>query len=131
VPPDKRRSARSLAAEIRKLAAGNATWFQRRPAAARLIAGLLGSAPAKLGLVLFEIQVRKPNPGGWYTHATRSTLAAAEDLAWARLTKHGGDWRIRHGSQIVARGSGYRPGEPSCFHDRTAIWTRVQRGSTP
>lgn len=126
-PPDKRRSARSLAAEIRKLAAGNTTWFQRRPKASRLIARILGSTPEKLGLLPFEIQSCEPRPGrGWRTHATRATLEAAEDLAWSLLTRHGGDWRVRHGSRTIASGAGYRPGEPSFSHDRTAVWSRTR-----
>lgn len=124
-PPDKRRSARSLAAEIRKLAVGNSTWFQRRPEAARLLASILGSTPAKLGLVPFEIQSFEDR--SWRTYDTRTTLEAAEDLAWSLLTRHGGDWRVRHGSRVIARGTGYRPGEPSFNHDRTAVWTRVQK----
>jgi hypothetical protein len=127
-PPDKRRSARSLAAEIRKLAAGNATWFQRRPEAARQLARILGSTPVKLGLVDFEIQ--SPGLGSkgrvWITLETRSTLEAAEDRAWEFLTRHGGEWRVRHGSRTIARGAGYRPGEPRFTHDRTATWARVQ-----
>ena len=127
-PPDKPRTARSLAAEIRKLAAGNITWFQRRPEAARLLARILGSTPKKLGLVPFEIQALDPRPGrGWHTHGTRTTLEAAEDLAWLLLTRHGGRWRVRHGNQTLAGGAGYRPGEPRYTHDRTAIWTRVQK----
>ena len=126
-PPDKRRTPRSLAAEIRKLAAGNATWFLRRPDAARLLAGILGSTPIKLGLVPFEIQSLDPHPGrGWHTHDTRETLQAAEDLAWSLLTRHGGEWRVRHGSRTIARGAGYRPGEPRFTYDRTATWMRVQ-----
>ena len=132
-PPDKRRSARSLAAEIRKLAVGNTTWFQRRPEAARALARILGSTPKKLGLVPFEIQSRdldredlSREDRGWSTHATRETLEGAEDLAWSLLTRHGGEWRVRHGDRTIARGSGYRPGEPRFSHDRTAIWARVQ-----
>ncbi len=125
VPPDKRRSARSLAAEIRKLAAGNAIWFQRRPEAAQQLSRILGSTPDKLGLVTFEIQSLDSDKR-WSVHATRSTLEAAEDLAWALLTKHGGDWRVRHGSRTVARGAGYRPGEQRFSHDRTAVWSRVR-----
>jgi len=126
-PPDKRRSARSLAAEIRKLATGNATWFQRRPEASRLIAKILGSTPTKLGLVPFEIQARdlSGKNRGWSTHATRTTLEAAEDLAWSLLTRHGGEWRVRHGDRTVAQGAGYRPGERRFSHDRTAVWTRA------
>ena len=126
-PPDKRRTARSLAAEIRKLAAGNATWFLRRPDATRLLASILGSTPTKLGLVPFEVQAFDDAARGWHTHDTRRTLEAAEDLAWSLLTRHGGEWRVRHGSQTIARGVGYRPGEPRFTHDRTAIWTRVQK----
>jgi hypothetical protein len=127
--PDKHRSARSLAAEIRKLAAGNATWFQRRPEAARVLARILGSTSAKLGLVPFEIQVLAIpiGRGHWRTHATRPTLEAAEDLAWALLTRHGGSWRLVHGGRTIARGNGYRPGERRFNHDRSAIWTRVQK----
>lgn len=121
-PPDKRRSHRSLAAEIRKLTIGNATWFLRRPDAARVLARILGSTPEKLGLVPFEIQSFDRQ---WHTHDTRHTLEAAEDLAWSLLTRHGGDWRVRHGSQVIARGSGYRPGDSGFTHDRTAIWARV------
>lgn len=128
--PDKPRSARSLAAEIRKLAAGNATWFQRRPEAARALARLLRSTPAKLGLVLFEVQALHPLPGGWNTHDTRATLEAAEDLAWSLLTRHGGQWRVRHGDQTVASGVGYRPGEHQLSHDRTAILSRVRDGAS-
>ena len=127
-PPDKRRTARSLAAEIRKLAAGNATWFQRRPDAARLLARILGSTPIKLGLVLFEIQ--SLGDRGWHTHDTRTTLEAAEDLAWSLLTRHGGEWRVRYGSRTFARGAGYRPGEPRFNHDRTATWARVQKDAS-
>lgn len=131
-PPDKRRTARSLAAEIRKLAAGNITWFQRRPEAARLLARILGSTPKKLGLVPYEIQSfdhwPAPRPGrGWRTHATRTTLETAEDLAWSLLTRHGGEWRVCHGGRTIARGTGYRPGELSFSHDRTATWARVQK----
>lgn len=128
-PPDKRRTARSLAAEIRKLAAGNATWFQRRPEAARVLAHILGSTPKKLGLVPFEIQSRDlgREGRGWSTHATRATLKAAEDLAWSLLTRHGGDWRVRQGDRTIASGAGYRPGEPRFSHDRTATWARVQK----
>jgi hypothetical protein len=125
-PPDKRRTARSFAAEIRKLAHGNATWFQHRPEAARLLARILGSTPKKLGLVMFEIQSFE-RPRGWRTHGTRPTLEAAEDLAWSLLTRHGGDWRVQHGSQTIGRGAGYRPGEPRFTHDRTATWARVQK----
>jgi hypothetical protein len=128
-PPDKRRSARSLAAEIRKLAAGNAVWFQRRPEAARLLARILGSSPAKLGLVAFEIQQRDlgPTKRGWVTHDTRPTLDGAEDLAWALLTRHGGEWRVRLGDRTIASGSGYRPGDHGFSHDRTAVWCRVRK----
>lgn len=126
--PDKRRSHRSLAAEIRKLTAGNSTWFQRRPSAARLLASILGSTPKKLGLVPFEIQSRpKYADLGWCTHATRPTLEAAEDLVWSLLTRHGGQWRVRQGSRTIGRGAGYRPGESRFSHDRTATWTRVQK----
>lgn len=124
-PPDKRRSARSLAAEIRKLARGNSTWFQRRPEASRLLAHILGSTPKKLGLVAFEIQSYASDSGHWQAHATRTTLEAAEDFAWALLTRHGGSWRICHGDRTIGRGSGYRPGEAKFSHDRTAIWSRV------
>jgi hypothetical protein len=126
-PPDKRRNARSLAAEIRKLAAGNATWFLRRPDAARLLARILGSTSKKLGLVPFEIQSFDSH--GWRTLETRTTLETAEDLAWSLLTRHGGEWRVRHGSQTIGHGAGYRPGEPRFNHDRTATWTRVQKES--
>ena len=97
-PPDKRRTARSLAAEIRKLAAGNATWFQRRPEAARQLSLILGSTPDKLGLMPFEIQSHNPRPAGhgWRTQAARGSLEAAEDLAWSLLCRHGGRWRVRH-----------------------------------
>ena len=125
-PPDKVRSARSLAAEIRKLAAGKAAWFQRRPAAARLLARILHSTPAKLGLVLFEVQSLDPPPGGWNTHDTRATLEDAEDLAWALLTRHGGQWRVRHDDRTVASGHGYQSGESSFNHDRTAVWSRAR-----
>ena len=126
-PPDKRRTARSFAAEIRRLVAGKTTWFQRRPTAARLLAHILGSTPKKLGLVPYEIQSLDARiPVGWRTHGTRTTIEAAEDLAWTLLTRHGGQWRVRHGSQIIAKGSGYRPGEEHYSHDRTATWTRVQ-----
>lgn len=126
-PPDKRRTARSLAAEIRKLAAGNATWFQRRPKAALQFARILGSTPKKLGLVPYEIQALDLDDRAWRTQATRGSLKAAEDLAWLLLTRHGGQWRVRQGDRTIARGSGYRPGEQLYSHDRTAIWTRVQR----
>ncbi|HWU90645.1 MAG TPA: hypothetical protein VN253_25440 [Kofleriaceae bacterium] len=49
-PPDKQRSPRSFAAEIRKLEGGDPTWFVRRPPAARLIAEILESTPAQLGI---------------------------------------------------------------------------------
>ncbi len=122
-PPSKRRSARSLAAEIRKLAVGNSTWFQRRPEAARVLASILGSTPSKLGLVPFEIQKRETHD--WQTQGTRETLEAAEDLTWSLLTRHGGEWRVRQGDQTIGRGSGYRPGTSRFSHDRTATWTRV------
>lgn len=127
-PPDKRRSARSLAAEIRKLAVGNALWFQRRPKAARVLARILGSTPTKLGLVAFEIQSRDLSlkNRGWSTQGTRPTLEAAEDLAWSLLTRHGGEWRVCQGDRTIGRGSGYRSGEPRFSHDRTAVWTRVR-----
>jgi len=124
-PPAKRRSHRSLAAEIRKLAIGNTTWFLHRPDAARSLARILGSTPAKLGLVPFEIQ--SFDDRSWCTHDTRTTLEAAEDLAWSLLTRHGGEWRVRHGNRTIARGAGYRPGEPRFTHDRTAVWTRVPK----
>ena len=129
-PPDKRRSARSLAAEIRKLAAGNATWFLRRPDAARLLASILGSTPNKLGLVPFEIQSFDK---GWHTHGTRMALDLAEDLAWSLLTRHGGEWRVLHGNRVIGRGVGYRPDVeqpstttwgPRVTHDRTVTWSR-------
>lgn len=127
-PPDKRRSARSLAAEIRRLAVGNSIWFQRRPEAARLLASILGSTPEQLGIVPYEIQSLAPRPGrGWTTHATRPTLGAAEEVAWSLLTRHGGDWRVRHGTRTVAKGSGYRTGEPGCgYYDRTVVWAQVR-----
>lgn len=128
-PPDKRRSARSLAAEIRKLAVGNTTWFQRRPEASRLIAKILGSTPQKLGLVPFVIQSLDPPPGGWNTHATRATLETAEDLAWSLLTRHGGQWRVRHGDRTIASGAGYRSGDHRFSHDRTAVWTRERENA--
>ena len=126
-PPDKRRSARSFAAEIRKLARGNTTWFQHRPKAANLLAKLLGSSAKKLGLVYvpFEVQSRYPHHS-WRRIAERTTLEAAEDEAWLLLTRHGGDWRVCRGGQVLARGSGYRPGDPGQGHDRTAIWSRVR-----
>jgi hypothetical protein len=126
-PPDKRRTARSLAAEIRKLAAGNATWFLRRPEAARLLARILGSKPADLGLVPFEIQTFDPDSGSWQPHATSTTLMAAEDLAWSLLTRHGGAWRVVQGSQTIARGSGFQPDAPRSNHSRLATWARVQK----
>lgn len=122
-PPDKRRSARSLAAEIRKLTVGNATWFLHRPEATRLLASILGSTPIKLGLVPFKIQTFDGD--GWQTLESRTTLEAAENLAWSYLTRHGGEWRVRHGSRTIAKGAGYRPGEPRFSHDRTATWARV------
>jgi hypothetical protein len=130
-PPDKQRTARSLAAEIRKLAAGNTVWFLRRPEAARVLARILGSTPAKLGLVPFEIQSFDPSPDsrGWHTHATRPSLEIAEDLAWDLLTRHGGSWRLLHGGRMIARGTGYSPGERRFSHDRTAIWSRVHKGA--
>ena len=48
--PDKKRNARSFAAEIRKLEAGDPTWFERRPPAAALIAEILESTPVELGI---------------------------------------------------------------------------------
>jgi hypothetical protein len=48
--PDKKRSARSFAAEIRKLEAGDITWFSKRPAAAALIAEILEATPGELGI---------------------------------------------------------------------------------
>jgi hypothetical protein len=126
-PPDKPRTARSFAAEIRKLARGNATWFLHRPKAANLLAKLLGSSSRKLGLVYepFEVQSRYPDHG-WERMAEYATLEAAEDEAWRLLTQHGGDWRVCRGGQVLARGSGYRPGDPGQGHDRTAIWSRVR-----
>jgi hypothetical protein len=126
-PPDKRRTARSFAAEIRKLATGKATWFQHRPKAANLLAKILGSSAAKLGLVYvpFEVQSRYPDHG-WRRIAEYATLKAAEDAAWSLLIQHGGDWRVRHGDRTVAKGYGYRPGDPGQGHDRTAIWSRVR-----
>jgi hypothetical protein len=129
-PPDKRRTARSFAAEIRKLAAGNATWFQRRPKAAILLAKILGSSAVKLGLVFVPFEVQSRNPHGWGRLAEYKTLEDAEDAAWALLTKYGGDWRVCRGDQTLASGSGYRPGDPGQGHDRTAIWSRV-RAKTP
>jgi hypothetical protein len=128
-PPDKRRTARSFAAEIRKLAAGNATWFQHRPRAANLLAKILGSSARKLGLVYvpFEVQSHYPDHS-WRRIAEYPTLETAEDAAWSLLTRHGGDWRVRHGSRTIARGAGYRPGESRFSHDRTAVWSRVQKG---
>ena len=125
-PPDKRRSARSLAAEIRKLSRGNATWFQRRPKAAKLLARILNSTPVKLGLVLYVVQslVRNAKPKAtWQTRAAFTTLEEAEDQAWKLLTLHGGDWRVIHGGQAVAHGAGYLHGPYS--HDRSAIWSRA------
>lgn len=116
----------ATAAEIRKLADGNAVWFLRRPDATRLLASILGSTPEKLGLVPFEIQSRDDDYS-WRTHATSRTLEAAEDLAWSLLTRHGGDWRVLHGSRVIGRGFGYRPGEPRFSHDRTATWAREQK----
>ncbi len=124
--PDKRRTPRSLVVEIHRLARGRVTWFQKRPEAARLLAQILRSTPAKLGLLPFEIQSLAPQPGGWREHATRPTLEAAEDLAWELLCRHGGQWRVRQGNQTLASGAGYRPGEPRFSHDRTATWARVQ-----
>lgn len=129
VPPDKRRTARSFAAEIRKLAAGNAVWFHRRPEAGRLLARILGSSPAKLGLMAFEVQERERGGNRWATHAARHTLEAAEDLAWTLLTRHGGDWRVILGDRTLGRGFGYRPGEPGSSHDRTAVWSRVSKNA--
>ena len=120
-PPDKLRSHRSLAAEIRKLAVGHATWFLRRPDAALALARILGSTPTKLGLVPFEVQSFED---GWHTQATTTTLDAGEDLAWLLLTRHGGRWRLRHGTRVIASGDGYRSGEPRLSYDRTAVWTR-------
>ena len=127
-PPDKRRSARSLASEIRKLAAGNVTWFQRRPKAASTLARILNSTPEKLGVVPYEIQARDRGSKihRWETHATRQTLEAAEDVAWSLLTRHGGDWRVRYGNRTIGSGAGYRPGEPGYGHDRTAVWSRAR-----
>lgn len=127
-PPAKPRSARSLSAEIRKLAAGNAIWFHRRPEAARVLARILGSSVTKLGLVPFEIQEREQkDPPRWVTHATRPALKIAEDLAWALLTRHGGAWRVRQGTKTVAHGFGYASGEPrSGRYDRTAVWGRTR-----
>src|SRR5580704_8192414 len=48
--PDKKRNARSFAAEVRKLESGDPTWFARRPPAAALIAEILDSTPAELGI---------------------------------------------------------------------------------
>lgn len=126
-PPDKRRSSRSLAAEIRKLAAGNIVWFARRPEAARHLAHILGSTPKKLGLVPFEIQGLDRHSGVWITHATRGSLEAAEDTAWLLLTRHGGEWRVCQAGRTMARGAGYRSGERHCSHDRTAVWTRARK----
>ena len=127
-PPDKRRTARSFAAEIRRLAKGQARWFHNRPEASKVLAKILGSTPAKLGLVrvAFEIQSRDRDSGQWITHADRPTLESAEDFAWSLLTQHGGDWRVRHEGKILARGFGYRPGEPGQSHDRTAVWSRTR-----
>lgn len=129
--PDKRRTARSFVAEIRRLAKGQATWFHKRPEAAKLLAKILGSTPAKLGLVLvlFEIQVFQAfDPGrarDWHTYVTRPTLEEAEDLAWSMICQHGGKWRVRCEGRTIASGSGYRPGEDKLSHDRTAVWSRV------
>jgi hypothetical protein len=130
-PPDKRRSARSFAGEIRKLARGRATWFLSRPEAARLLAKILNSTPEKLGILPYEVQSRSRalSSSGtyrWETHATRTTLEAAEDLAWSLLTRHGGDWRVLYGARTIASGAGYRPGEDGYGHDRTAVWSRVK-----
>jgi hypothetical protein len=130
-PPDKRRSARSFAGEIRKLARGRATWFLSRPEAARLLATILKSTPEKLGIVPYAVQSRSRESSSsgtyrWETHATRTTLEAAEDLAWSLLTRHGGDWRVRYGERTIASGAGYRPGENRYGHDRTAVWSRVK-----
>lgn len=130
--PDKRRSARSFAGEIRKLAAGNATWFQRRPEAARLLAKILGSSPNDLGLMPFEIQALdlSGKRSGWELHSTRPTLEAAEDLAWSLLTRIGGSWRVRQGSRTIAHGTGYRPGAPRANHERIAWWRRASEGTS-
>ena len=130
-PPDKRRSARSFAGEIRKLTKGCTTWFLSRPEAARLLAKLLNSTPEKLGILPYEVQsrAREPSSSGtyrWETHATRPTLEEAEDLAWSLLTRHGGNWRVRCGERTIAHGAGYRAGDPGCSHDRTAVWSRVR-----
>jgi hypothetical protein len=135
VHPDKRRTARSLASEIRKLAAGNITWFLRRPKAVAVLARILNSTPEKLGIMSYEVQsrAREPSSSGthrWETHAARSTLETAEDLAWSLLTRHGGDWRVRCGARTIASGAGYRPGEDGYGHDRTAVWSRVKE-TTP
>jgi len=127
--PDKPRTARSFAAEIRKLSRGNATWFQRRPRAANLLAEILGSSARKLGLVYvpFEVQVQARYPGhGWSRIAEFATLEIAEDEAWRLLTQQGGDWRVCRGGQTIGRGFGYRPGDPGQGHDRTATWARVK-----
>jgi hypothetical protein len=127
-PPDKRRSACSFAGEIRKLARGRATWFLSRPEAAKLLATILKIVPYAV-----QSRARELSSSGtycweycWETHATRTTLEAAEDIAWSLLTQHGGDWRVRYGERTVASGTCYRPGEEGFSHDRTAVWSRVQ-----
>jgi hypothetical protein len=61
----------------------------------------------------------------WGGQLSFRTIEEAEDYAWARLSREGGRWRVRHGRRVVASGSGYRPGEVPWSHDRTALWSRI------
>lgn len=59
----------------------------------------------------------------WRVRATREALEEAEAYAWARLTRAGGEYRVRQGQQVLARGAGYADRwSPT---ERTAIWGRV------
>jgi len=123
--PDKSRTARSFAGELRKLAKGQVTWFQNRPEASKLLAKILGGTPARLGLQFTPYEIQSRDSSGWGTNATRQTIEEAEELAWSLLTRHGGQWRVRQGNRTIASGSGYRSCETPYSHDRTAVWSRV------
>ena len=59
----------------------------------------------------------------WRVRATRGALEEAEAYAWTRLTRAGGEYRVRQGRLVLARGAGYaNRWSPT---ERTAVWGRV------
>ncbi len=83
------------------------------------------SSDVRFPTTLFVIEKLDEEKKRWRTRASRASLEEAEAYAWARLTRGGGEYRVRQGHRVLAMGAGYADRwSPT---ERTAVWGRVRK----